>query len=62
MSQAAPSIVESMAQKIAERLRVASAYSDADLLAADFTEEQIRRYGPLAYGYALTYVGTAHVA
>jgi hypothetical protein len=59
MTQTIPSIAERMGDLIVDRIRAAGSYSQDDLLAAEFTEEQIKRYGSLAYGLACVKLGKA---
>jgi hypothetical protein len=63
MTQTIPDIAERMGDLIAERIRAEGSCSKDDLLAAAFTEQEIMRYGSLAYGLACVTLGKAsHVA
>jgi hypothetical protein len=45
-------IADRMADVIVERMKARNDYSKDDLAKAGFTAEEIKRYEPLAYGYA----------
>lgn len=59
MTNAMPDIAERMGDMIVERIRVYGSYSTDDLRKAEFSEDQIKRYEPLAFGIACVALGRA---